>query len=186
MLSLASWRSDCLLASASGSQDTFGCEVSGCDAGWCGTWSLETLLGWKVTVMLVQKGRWGRCSKITILWQLSKGDCFWEESGYTCFITSLISNQPGTEPGKCRESWAFSFLVVYSLFILALKKEQQSSGLFSSSQPRQTSLIDTGSLQKKNVEGVGLFSLPFILLEKRKVKDWKWDRYIIPWLMWIV
>lgn len=68
---------------------------------------------------------------------------------------------------KCRESWAFSFLVVHSFFILALEKGQ-SSGLFSSSQPRQTSLMETGSLQKKNVEGVGLFSLPFILLEKRK------------------
>lgn len=79
----------------------------------------------------------------------------------------VISNQPGMEPGKCRESWAFSLLVIHSLFVLALEKEQ-SSGLFSSSQPRQTSLMETGSLQKKNVEGVGLFSLPFILLEKRR------------------
>lgn len=94
-------------------------------------------------------------------------NCFQEES--CCpFTTSVISSQPGAEPGKCRESWAFSFLVVHSFFILALEKEQSSGLLFSSSQPRQTSLMETGSLRKESLEGVGLFSLPFILLEEMK------------------
>lgn len=91
-----------------------------------------------------------------------------EKSCYTSFTTAVVSNQPGAEPGKCRESWAFSFLVVHSFFILAFEKEQSSGLLFSSSQPRQTSLMEIGSLQKESLEGVGLFALPFIFLEKRR------------------
>lgn len=111
-------------------------------------------------------------------------NCFREENCWTSFTTSVIGSQPGAEPGKCRESWAFSFLVVHSFFILALEKEQSFGLLFSSSQPRQTGLMETGSLPKESLEGVGLFSLPFILLEE--MKDWEWGRCVTLWIMWIV
>lgn len=98
-------------------------------------------------------------------------NCFQEESCCTSFTTSVISSRPGSEPGKCREPWAFSFLVVHSFFILALEKEQSSILLFSSSQPRQARLVETGSLQKESLEGFGLFSLPFIFLEEMKDEE---------------
>lgn len=36
-----------------------------------------------------------------------KDTIFSENNIYTSFTTSVIGNQPGMEPGKCRESWAF-------------------------------------------------------------------------------
>lgn len=168
---LASWRDDWLPASFLGTQDTFWLSHFGLCASCCGTWRQETLLGWKPCCGADSGKQMGKILEDCDIWSsivIYDQKCLQKENCYTSFTTSVISNQPGGEPGKCRESWAFSFLVVHSFFILALEKEQSSGLLFFSSQPRQTSLMETGSFWKESLEGVGLFSLPFILLEKRR------------------
>jgi len=88
-----------------------------------------------------------------------------------CFHSFTYRQPTWNGAWKISSHWLFHFwLCTTSSSARWPLEKEQSSGLFSISQPGQPSLMETGSLQKKNVEGC-FFAI--YLAGEEELKGWR-------------